>query len=397
MSESMAREGTMHRRVRPVWGVAAAVVLFVGAAGADPPVVPGGPWDTTSEENVTPLESYPQLWATLQQIARSSQGAMTLAPAPLPSNTGRLVPVATIGAGPRAMLVIAQQHGDEYVVSESALALIRDLAGSSAEAKAIRRALTVTVVPRVNVDGFDGLVQDASGLVPPWRENYDPFCPVAPCPAFYQLGRGYDINRYHSYLDDPADDPNAGPGGVSDGANPVPEAINVRRLFDRTGAEVVMDLHHQGTYVDADGRMITASTLWPNAVLTAARLGRSAEFADAIMRSKQVVATLVTALDRYGFATITRYPGTLPPGIARNAYGLRGAASVLLELRGGIDSRSKGYLARVGYIATRAVVQALADGTLSTTDVAPAEALPERGDFVPNPRGEGEEEGEGSE
>ena len=34
----------------------------------------------------------------------------------------------------------------------------------------------------------------------------------SPCPAFYENNRGYDINRYHSYLkDDARDDPNTGP------------------------------------------------------------------------------------------------------------------------------------------------------------------------------------------
>ncbi len=56
--------------------------------------------------------------------------------------------------------------------------------------------LTLTVVPRVNVDGFDADVEDAFGRRPPWRQNYDPSS-LTPCPAFYPPGRGFDINRYH--------------------------------------------------------------------------------------------------------------------------------------------------------------------------------------------------------
>src|SRR6266540_3334972 len=121
---------------------------------------------------------------------------------------GRVGDVDRRAGGPRGIMVIAQQHGNEYVVSNGAVELIRDLSSGSASSRAIREALTVTVVPRVNVDGFEAPVQDASGNTPPWRENFDPFC-LSSCPAFYQAGRGYDINRYHSYLlDHPEDDPN---------------------------------------------------------------------------------------------------------------------------------------------------------------------------------------------
>ncbi|HET6625430.1 MAG TPA: hypothetical protein VFG63_03490, partial [Nocardioidaceae bacterium] len=87
--------------------------------------------------------------------------------------------------------------------------------------------LTVTVVPRVNVDGFDADVTDVNGNTTPQRQNYDPTCTVA-C-EFYADGRGYDINRYHSYSDNAFDHPYL-PG--NDNVNPVPEAIAMRLLWD---------------------------------------------------------------------------------------------------------------------------------------------------------------------
>ena len=60
------------------------------------------------------IRDYPQLVATLENIVKSSQGASTLAYAPYPAKgSGRLVPYVTIGNGPRKMMVVAQQHGDE--------------------------------------------------------------------------------------------------------------------------------------------------------------------------------------------------------------------------------------------------------------------------------------------
>jgi predicted deacylase len=368
-----------------VMGGLLVVGLVAGPSAADPQSRPNGPWVTDEQTvSLSALRSYEELWKTLERIEASSHGAMVLSSAPRTSNTGRAIPVATIGSGPRGIMIIAQQHGDEYVVSEGAVALIRDLSSNSAASRAIREAVTVTVVPRVNVDGFDAPVQDASGDSPPWRQNYDPFC-LTNCPAFYEPGRGYDINRYHSYLlDYPLDDPNT----PAIDTNPVPEAVAMRLLFDQRRPQVVIDLHHQGSYVDADGDLITGSTFWPNATATAAAIGRAAEFAAAVELSKKVVATLVTELDQYGFANITRYPGTLPPGIARNAYGLLGAGSVLFELRGDIGVKSNGYITKMAYQASKSVVQALADGSLFDADVAVAEALPERGPAIDPPNDE---------
>jgi hypothetical protein len=87
------------------------------------------------------------------------------------------------------------------------------------------------------------------------------------------------------------------------------------------------------------------------------------------------VSTLLQAIDRYGYANFSRYCGTTPPGISRNAYGLLGSASVLVEMRGGIGQKSNGYIAKTAYVAAASVVEALADGSLSQADVGVAEAL----------------------
>jgi hypothetical protein len=103
------------------------------------------------------------------------------------------------------------------------------------------------------------------------------------------------------------------------------------------------------------------------------QLGISTQFAQVILRSKRVVATLVNAVRQYGYANFSRYPGTTPPGISRNAYGLLGSASVLVELRG-VGLKANGSIAKTGFVAGMSV-EALADRSLYTTDIAPADAL----------------------
>ena len=93
------------------------------------------------------------------------------------------------GDGPTAALIIAQQHGNEMETSDSAVNFVRTLSNNSMASKAVRAALTVVVVPRVNVDGFDGEnadgtpITDTLGRTTPWRQNYDPRFTVGTMPA----------------------------------------------------------------------------------------------------------------------------------------------------------------------------------------------------------------------
>jgi predicted deacylase len=347
---------------------------------------PNGPWLPDDKQvSLEGLRSYGQLWKTLEQIEHSASGSFQLDSAPRLSNTGRNIPVVTIGDGPEGILIFAQQHGNEFVVSEAMIELIRDLSDNSAESRAIRDAITLTVVPRVNVDGFDADIVDENGNMPPWRQNYDPHS-LSSCPFFYVTGRGYDINRYHSFLPDPE----AHPSGPSCGANPVPEAVAVRLLYDETTPSVVIDFHHQGSRVDEDGRLVTGSTMWPSALGKAEELSIVPQFEAAVELSKKVISVMVAELDRYGFANVTRYPGGTRPSIARNAYGLLGSGSVLFEMRGGIGIKSNGYITTMAYKAAKSVVAALANGSLYWADTSLADNLPEWGNRIGPPSEEDE-------
>lgn len=408
---------------------AAAIVMSTMAlaqdGGGGPTTVPNGP--NGSNDSIASLRSYDQLVSALERSAHTSNGTASLHYAPWSSNFGRGVPYVRIGYGPKAVMIIAQQHGNEMETSDSATNLVRSLSNQSKSSQKIREALTVIVVPRVNVDGFDGAfangtpIMDTNGNTPPWRQNYDPRFTVNPLPAFYQRGRGYDINRYHAFRPEcPLDNPNfpnftttAGvsscetvdidstkPYAVSSG-NPVPEAKNVRWLNDQFKPVAVLDMHHQGTRVH-DGNMVTASTLYPTAAATATRLlGVDAQavsrFNAGQTMAKRVVVVIAKTLAKYPYADLSRYPGGTEPGISRNAYGLLGSGSVLLELRGGIGTKSGGYIEKIGFHASMAVVEELAkDATLSAFDPELADVLVVPANGVgPNPGNQGEAIAEG--
>lgn len=399
--------------------VLAAAMLVAAPAWSQggPATVPNGPYG--SNDSIASLRTYDQLIKALEGSAHSSKGAAQLRYAPYTSNTNRAVPYMVIGTGPTAVMIIAQQHGDEMETSDSAVNLVRSLANNSMASKTIRAALTVIVVPRVNVDGFDGEnpdgtpITDTLGRTTPWRQNYDPRFVVGSLPAFYTRGRGYDINRYHAFRPEcPFDNPNypnlttgvtscesvdidsKGPYDYTQG-NPVPEAKNVRWLNDQFKPVVALDMHHQGTRVH-DGNMVTASTLYPTAVATANRLQAvdptaRARFDAGQTMAKRVVVIIAQKLAQYPYADLSRYPGGTEPGISRNAYGLLGSGSVLLELRGGLGTKSGGYIQKIGYHASIAIVEELAkDPTLAGFDPDMADILVVPANGVPPSQGPGE-------
>ncbi|MGK6308284.1 M14 family zinc carboxypeptidase [Variovorax sp. DT-64] len=404
-----------------VAAVAAVAAFLASLASAQPTTIPNGP--NGENESLASLRSYAQMLKALESAVQTSNGAATLRYAPYKSNTGRLVPYVVIGNGPTAALIIAQQHGDEMETSDSAVNFVRTLVNNSNASKVIRNSLTVVVVPRVNVDGFDGEMPDGTPLTDtngnqvPWRQNYDPRFTVNPLPAFYQRGRGYDINRYHAFRPEcPLDNPNypnlttgvtscetkdidsTGPYLVSEG-NPVPEAKNVRWINDQFKPVVALDMHHQGDRVH-DGRLVTASTLYPTADGTAARLQEVdptalARFNAGKTMAKRVVVIIAETLAQYPYANLSRYPGGTEPGISRNAYGLLGSGSVLLELRGGIGTKSGGYIQKIGYHASMAIVEQLAkDPTLGgfSPDMADVLVVPANGQPPATGPGEADED-----
>lgn len=338
------------RRMIPIVATATAVLAALAApAGAAPQTIPNGPWVQDRQHlSLERLHDYEEMVAKLHQISASTQGRVSLEVVGQ-SNEGRDLYLAKVGTGATKVLYITQQHGNEPLGTEAALQLLQRAGGGGAGWEAILSRITLLVVPKVNPDGSERFQ----------RQNHDPDCSGAFCTP----GVGFDVNRWH----DPA---------VAPEVNPVPEAAAVQRVFARYQPSFVVDYHHQGSYVTDDGDLITGSIFWPNAPGVPA---------SAISLSRQVCVVIWDTMSHYGFAEISQYPGTLPRGIARNAYGLLGAGSVLVELRGDIGQKSAGMLIRTAYTIMGAVAESIAEGTVYLQDPARADLIPLRGDFVDNP------------
>ena len=338
------------RRIVPTVATAIALIIAVASpAGAVPQTIPNGPWVQERQHvSLERLHNYEEMVAKLHQISQSTQGRVSLEVVGQ-SNEGRDLYLARVGTGPTKVLYITQQHGNEPLGTEAALQLLQRAGKGGAGWNAILSQITLLVIPKVNPDGAERFQ----------RENHDPDCSG----AFCNPGVGFDVNRWH----DPA---------VAPEANPVPEAAAVQRTFARYQPSFVVDYHHQGSYVSDDGDLITGSIFWPNAAGVPA---------SSIALSRQVCVLIYDTMSHYGFAEISQYPGTLPRGISRNAYGLLGAASVLVELRGDIGQKSAGMLVRTAYVIMGAVAEAVAEGTVYDQDPARADLIPLRGAPVDDP------------
>ncbi|WP_204006273.1 M14 family zinc carboxypeptidase [Virgisporangium aurantiacum] len=321
-------------------------LLWPAPAKAEP-APPPQPTMLAAPTALVPSEPTPeQVGSALATIARASDGRVRLR-AIGQSNEGRPLRLATVGRGPTRLLYVTQQHGDEPLGTPAAIQALWALGvPDSAWHRWLRSRLTIDVVVQANPDGA---VRDQ-------RWNHDP----SATGEFAQPGVGYDINRFHNPLT-PIEE------------NPVPESRAVLRWWHATRPAVVVDYHMQGRYLQPDGRETTASILWPTSPLAGA---------DAVTRGRQLAVRNYTAMTYLAGANVTRYPGGDYEGIARNAYGVLGSASLLVELSNLPPEQVPAQI-RTAFVSMLATAQGAADRTLWKADPADADAIPARGPSLP--------------
>lgn len=283
--------------------------------------------------------------AALARVARASDGRVRLGIVGR-SNEGRALRLASVGHGRTRLLYVTQQHGDEPLGTPAAVRALWTLGvPDTAWHRWLRSRVTIDFVVQANPDG----------AVRNQRYNHDP----SASGEYSEPGVGYDINRFHNPLT-PIED------------NPVPESRAVLRHWHATHPRIVVDYHMQGRYRQPDGRETTASMLWPTTPLASDA---------AVDAGRRVAVRNFDAMTLAG-ANVSRYPGGDYEGIARNAYGILGSASLLVELSDLPEDRTELQI-RTAYTSMLATAQGAADGTLWRADPARADAIPARGPALP--------------
>jgi hypothetical protein len=237
--------------------------------------------------------------------------------------TGRAIPVITVGHGPRKVFITAMQHGNEYRVSNAAVHIAEKL--SRPRNAWMRSALTVVIMPRVNVDGFDHTLPGEPWRGLPWRWNVDSTAVGTNPPLLAEVlhpfgitGIGYNVNRYHpaGLTEDP---------GAPTQPNPVPESLAVRNVFDQVRPSIMLDMHEQPSDAgNVEGRPVDVAVDW-----TTPSLG----VAPAVLAQEKRIAYAVYLANPNKRTALYSFTSDLP-GQAHNRYGLLGVPSLLLEFRG---------------------------------------------------------------
>lgn len=296
----------------------------VPIAVSAPSLAPGHQGFTSESEMITFLEGLkarnPQM--QILPIGRSPQGrAMSVL---LFTAEGRASFAEARALGRPVLWFVGQQHGNEPAGGEAMLALAAYLA--EPEARRFLERVTVVIVPRANPDGAASFRRGAANNA--------------------------DLNRDHLLMLQP--ETRALHTAIA--ALP-PDVIFdhhefsvVNRWIEKFGAIQAVDamvLHATNPMVPAEISAIADELYRPavEAALQAQGLSMFWYYTTSNRRSDQVVSM-----------------GGNNPGIARNAFGLRGAVSFLIETRG-VGVRREGWQRRVAthLVAAKAVLQTSAD------------------------------------
>jgi Zinc carboxypeptidase len=320
--------------MRPTRWVAAALavglaVVCAGPAPADPPdTVPGGPCIEDSQQiSLSSVPSYEDVVRQLRSIEASTHGTVEVASAGL-SGEGRQLYYATVGDGPEVFWLQARIHGNELHSTEAVLQILRYLGSSgSPEARRIRDALTVIVIPLYNPDGATANI----------RQSTTPF--------------RIDLNRDWENFQQP-------------------ESRAFYALWQQLRPRLALDLHHFGQASRVQGTdelnsfQIGARSIDPSR-MTALQW----------LTNRQMAMISVDALRSLGTAGIARYPliditnavisrmllgGPGPDG---SDPGFMTQGAIFYEVRS-VGQKSNGMLEQLFVRPSMAVLNAAADGSL---------------------------------
>ena len=306
--------------------------LLVGAgstAAADPPpTTPGGPClEPGQEVKLSSIPSYADVVRQMRSIESSSRGAVEVASAGQ-SGEGRQLYYATVGDGPDVFWLQARIHGNELHSTEAALQILRSLGSSgSPEARQIRDALTVVVIPMYNPDGATANIRQSTT---PTRT---------------------DLNRdWENFVQ--------------------PESRAFYALWEQMQPRLALDLHHFG-----QASRVAGTDELNQFQIGARSIDPSRMTAEQWLTNRQMAMTSVEAVERMGNVGVARYPliditnAVLSrmllggPGPDGSDPGFQTQGAIFYEVRS-VGQKSNGELEQMFLRPSIAVLSAAADGSL---------------------------------
>jgi hypothetical protein len=365
----------MRKLVSVMSAVLAAAVVSPVAQAAEPAAVCS---DEPRDLPIHEFTDYRELQVELARLARVSKGRVQVAVAGR-SNRGRTIFRATVGTGPKVILLSSEIHGNEKTGTDALLRILDYLGTSeSGHARRLRQTITLVAVPKLNPDGAE---LDRRGNDQSWAEVQQAFPQLAGRPPAwnyidgqqqgddYRTRPGFDLNRdFHpelDYLPQAADVPGSPdrPGWYI-----TPEAQALRAVYLALKAErgkvpdVYVDLHHQSACVRQEGsnRLLDVAVDYPPLPDNFFQPGQKyAKYRDVYTKdeSRQLAISAFNGMTEAGYLG-ARYPHAADrdlPGQARCSFALNGTGTVLFEVRGQTQTLGQQHRERF----TRAVVAGL--------------------------------------
>ncbi|RBP96542.1 zinc carboxypeptidase [Cytobacillus firmus] len=250
------------------------------------------------------------------------------------------------------ILFLTQQHGNEQLTTEGALEFIKHL--GTGKTSGVLKDVNILVIPMLNADGAMG---DVNFSLDDYLADGDRHL------TRYNANR-VDLNREHD----------------KETVQMEPEARALHEnVFQKYNIDYMIDLHHQGTLSETEGKLVSGSILYPT---------NSNVKPEVLEKSKKLGSVVFNALHHTGWGHIGKYVGGTGENIGRNGAAVRYDISTLLfEMRGMSDhnyepyalgQKSNGYLIKQTITTLDATVKAIADGSINSADTSFWDTLPEQ-------------------
>jgi murein tripeptide amidase MpaA len=239
------------------------------------------------------------------------------------------------------ILFLTQQHGNEQLTTEGALEFIKHLGTN--KTKGVLDNVNILVLPMLNSDGAMGDVDF----------SLDDYIADGGRYLTRYNAVGVDLNRDHV-----------------DKLQPETQALheNVLQKYD---IDYMIDLHHQGTQYERDGKLVSGSILYPT---------NENVKPEVLEKSKKLGAVLFNSVDSTGWGHLGKYNGGSGENIGRNGAAVQyDIPTLLFEMRGMSDhedasrvigQKSNGYLIKQTIATLDSTVRAIADGSIENVDIS---------------------------
>ncbi|WP_431803768.1 M14 family zinc carboxypeptidase [Halobacillus andaensis] len=334
-------------------GVTAALTLALLASPSVSPVAAEGSGPEVNENQQVKIESLTsndELASFLKKIDKKSENiSVEVIGQSIKGRDLHLVKAGNNASNP-TILMLTQQHGNEALVTESAIQVIKKLSTNGKEVKEWLDNVNILFVPRLNPDGAAGDVD--------WDTSHLQFGGM----QTRNNAAGINLNRTHNSL-----------------SQPETRALheNVLQQYD---IDYAIDFHHQiANRVTEDGELVSGALLYPTSSATE----------EVLEKSQKLGAIVYNEMESKGYGTFARYGegGSLTSNARNHFATYYNIPTILFENRGMTDSpnttsilgqKSSGYLVKQGTDAMLSSIAALADGSIEDADVSVWEMMPDQ-------------------